>query len=249
MQLNCPSCGTLIQATDINIQDKIAVCSNCDTVFEFNTSAEKAKRRKVKQPADMRVRDTDTLTLSFRTNWRLERNQQFIMSAYGTGLGIFVANALGIGYLSDGNSVILPIMAVLFALACFYSLLLTAYNHTEIIMDADKLTITRKPLPTLLNQTQSVSLHGVESIKCAETPISKRENYDTPRYIVWAETIDGNRRTIVTDVVEEYAYFITQKLQENLYEHTDISHLEDHQDDREHISYYEDDSIEQQMNR
>ena len=60
------------------------------------------------------------------------------------------------------------------------------------------------------------TLHSVTSIKCEETAISKKEAYDTPRYRVWAETSDGNRRTIVNDVTEDYAYFISQQLDERL---------------------------------
>ena len=98
-------------------------------------------------------------------------------------------------------------------------------------MDEDTIKITRKPIPNPLNQGYEVPLAGVTAIKYEETAISKKEAFDTPRYHVWAETIDGNRRTIVNDVTEDYAVFIAQRLEERLQmdDERDVFHLEDDQ--------------------
>ncbi len=68
MQLKCPNCSAPILAENINIQEMVAVCSECDHVFEFSRSAvaRKAKRRKLKPPNRVRVyEDDERLELSY----------------------------------------------------------------------------------------------------------------------------------------------------------------------------------------
>ena len=35
IRINCPSCDSPVNAADLNINDKIAKCSSCDSVFSF----------------------------------------------------------------------------------------------------------------------------------------------------------------------------------------------------------------------
>ena len=106
-------------------------------------------------------------------------------------------------------------------------------------MDEDTIKVARKPLPNPLNQGHEISLAGVTAIKYEETAASKKEAYDTPRYQVWAETMDGSRRTIVNDVIEDYAVFVAQHLQERLQmdDERDVSRLED---DENRFDYQDD---------
>lgn len=224
MQLSCTNCGELIRADNINVQEMVAVCSNCHTVFPFKTPEGKDKRRKVKQPQNLALRDAETLEMSFRTNWRLSSNQEFSGMVVGAIMMGFVSSILFGEVMVDDVPLILPLGFAIITLGLLYMVGLIAYNSTHIEMDDEKISVSRKPL-TMLSKHHDISLHGVESIKCEETSLSKERNYDLPRYQVWAETVDGSRRPIVTDVTEEYAYFITQRLQERL--HYDVSRLED----------------------
>jgi hypothetical protein len=230
MHVNCPNCGEKVTAENINIQKMTAVCPACDTVFAFDLPEAKAKRRKVKQPAKVNVRDDDTLQMDFWTNFRLDRSEAFISSLIGgismIGVGLLILSA-------EGPPPIIPMIILLVGLGFFYSLALTVFNKTHIEMDEESIKIARKPLPNPLNQGHEVSLAGVAAIKYEETEVSKKEGYDTPRYRVWAETTDGRRRTIVNDVTEEYAVFIAQRLEERLQMNADpdVSRLEDRADD------------------
>ncbi|MEM9950630.1 MAG: hypothetical protein AAF846_03440 [Chloroflexota bacterium] len=226
MQLTCPNCGRLIQATNINVHDKIAVCDNCDTVFEFAMPTEKAKRRKVKQPAGLTLNEGHNLSMAFRTNWRLDSNQEFISSAVLTGTFIVLTNFMSVGALSGEIPLAMPFIFAMLSIFMIYLTMLNVYNQTQITLVDDHIDVMRKPLPTLFNKGKRISLHGVEAIHCAETEASKEYNYDTPRYIIWAQTVDGNRRPIVTDLVEDYAYFVTQKLNEYL-QSDDVTRLQD----------------------
>lgn len=215
MQVTCPNCGAKVAADHINIHKMTAVCAACDTVFPFDLPAAKAKakRRKVKQPARLTLRDDDTLEMEFHTNFRIDRNETVIAST----LAGLAFTLIGILLINDGDAPFIltgAFMAV--ALTLFYIVALTVINKTHIEMDEDAITVTRGPLPNPLNQVNDVSLAGVTAIKYEETALSKKEAYDTPRYQVWAETEDGTRRIIVTNIIEEYAVYIAQHLEERL---------------------------------
>ena len=55
--------------------------------------------------------------------------------------------------------------------------------------------------------------------------LNREEEYDMPRYRVWAETADGSRKMIVNDVIEDYAYFVVQRLEERLHSETEYDVL------------------------
>lgn len=228
MQVICPNCGEKVTADHINIQKMTAVCGSCDTVFviELPEAKSKTKRRKVKQPDKLTLRDAETLHMEFRTNFRLERNEAFFPSVLMATIMTIVGGIL----LGEGGGVpfILPVAFLVAAVGLWYFAALIAFNKTYIDMDEDTIKVTRKPLPNPLGQAHEVPLGDVETIRCEETDISKKESYDTPRYRVWAQTADGTRRTIVNDLTEEYAVFIAQHLEKRLQAdaETDDAHLE-----------------------
>ncbi|MGJ3238059.1 MAG: hypothetical protein ACFE0Q_05075 [Anaerolineae bacterium] len=249
MQLNCPTCGEAINADQINIQEMIAVCGNCHAVFAFNSSAEKAKRRKTKQPDALTLIETDDqLEMVFRTNFRLDTNQDFVATIVG-GFAIAMISAIMFNeYRIDDIPLFVPILLSVLSLAMFYFAGLMAYNATHITMTADQILISRKPLPSLVKGATEINLHGITQIKCEETNVSKEQEYDTPRYRVWGETADGARRVIANDLIEDYAFFITQKLEERLLTDLDMPaiRLQD-ADDQWHNQLVDHDADDQQM--
>lgn len=232
MQLICPNCGEPIPASNINIQKLAAVCPACNTVFSFDPApAEpKIKHQKVKQPPQLELRDEDdTLHMAFRTNFRLDRDEGFISSAAGSLFFTFMTFIMAGSYFAEGAPILLPISVALVTLCFYYALALIVYNRTHIGMNDERIQVTRQPIPNFMGRVHEVSLAGVVAIRCEETAISKQKAYDTPRYRVWAELADGRQKLIVNDVTEDYAYFITQRLDERLHEEADVdvSRLED----------------------
>jgi hypothetical protein len=233
MKLTCPECGASVPAENINIQKMTAVCPACGAVFQFEPPQAKSKRRKVHQPSALELRDTDeTLEMAFRTNFRLSQDGAFIGSALMSGMFGFMTLMMANQEVAS-EMLILPLGFGLATVFLLYWLATIVYNKTYIEMDADTIRVSRKPIATLDQKTE-ISLHGISAIRYEETAASKKEGYDLPRYNVWAETPDGNRRIIVKDVIEDYAAFIAQRLNERLAEDAedtemdlDVSHLED----------------------
>ncbi|MCB9454300.1 MAG: hypothetical protein H6672_22935 [Anaerolineaceae bacterium] len=228
MQLTCPNCGSKIASAHINIQQMVAVCPQCDMVFRFDLPAPKIKRRKVKPPKNLTLAETDyDLHLAFRTNFRLDKNENF------TGIALFsvVFTFLSAIFISMASEIhpLIPLGFGLATLFGYYSLALTAYNKTHIDATDDTITVSRRPIPNPLTAPTTIDLAGVERIHYEETAISQKEGYDTPRYGVWALMEDRSRRLIVNDVTVDYAAFVAQCLNERLtlYANPDIDRLTD----------------------
>lgn len=235
MQIHCPNCGEKIRAENINIQEKLAVCPACDTVFKFEIPEEKAKRRKLKQPQNLILRDTDEkLQMQFRTNFRLDRDENFVSSGAVFAISSLMAALMSLNLFTGGDiPPVLPLGFSLAAIMALYFMAVTAYNHTEVEMDEEAIRVSRAPLPSLRNQAQEFQLSGIAKITAEETPRSIKDAFDTPRYHVWAVYQDGSRKIIVPDLIEDYAYFVAQTLEERLHSEGDLetSRLEDALDD------------------
>lgn len=218
MQLTCPNCGKPISAENINIQRMAAVCSACHTVFQFDpTSTSKSKRRKVKQPEHLTLDHTDDrLSMAFRTNFRLDKNMTFLSIAGFSIFFTFLVAIISQKGSTNPESVLLLQGFQLLLTFLYYWLALMLWNKTHIEISDTEIKVSRKPLPNFLTQPNKINVSGIERIRYEETPTSKKEAFDTPRFNVWAETEGGSRRLIVGDLVEDYAVFIVQQLNEFL---------------------------------
>ncbi len=218
MQLTCPQCNQPVEADNINIQQLVALCPACSAVFEFSMprARNKPKRRKVQRPEHLRVEETDRLQLAFRTNFRLDKDENFINSATLSAAFSFVAVLMIALNLEGEGPLILPLLfSLLSALAWFWLATLT-YNKTHIVMGEECIQVSRQPLPSL-GKTRTITLSGIDSISAEETTASQEQGYDTPRYHVWANAIDESRKLIVGDVTENYALYIAGRLDEYLH--------------------------------
>ena len=252
MKLICPNCGDPIPAGNINMQHLSAVCPTCDTIFQFQppTMTTKNKRRKVKQPQKISLQETDGhLNIAFRTNFRLDKSEAFTLSAMFSVIFTFVTMILFSQYLASQRNILIPSIMSLLTLVMYYSLALVTYNKTHINVSDEKIEVSRKPILNFLVSPQTIGLSGVDVIQYDETAISKKEGYDTPRYTVWAETVDGSRKMIVTDVIEEYAVFISQRLNEflDMDSNQDVDHLLDGESEGDDYQFLDADST--QMDR
>ena len=228
MQLTCPQCHQALTAEHINIQQMAAACPACANVFRFTLDKPKFKRRKAHQPRHLELREAEDLHIAYRSNFRLDEDANFIGSATVSALFTFAALLMTGVYLAGEVMLTLPFILWLVALPTYYWLGLIVFNKTHIQMDDVSIRVSRQPLPHI-GQAREIALFDVISISAEETKISRENEYDTPRYHVWANMADGSRRIVVTDVIEDYAFFIAQKLEGCLQQ--DTTRLELAEDD------------------
>ena len=232
MQLTCPQCDQPITADHINIQQMVAACPACSSVFQFTLPEPKLKRRKARQPRRLQLDEAEGLHIAYRTHFRLDKDENFINSGALSVIFTFVTIFMASLYLAGELPLILPILFGLVALPMYYWLGLIVFNKTHIDMDNISIKVSRQPLPTI-GQTREIDLSGITSISAEETSASKQKEYDTPRYHVWANLSDGNRKLIAADLTEEYAYFIAQTLDEYLQQDTSRLAIDERGEDDE----------------
>ncbi len=217
MKLNCPNCTKAITSNHINIQQMVAVCPSCDTLFPFDPPIAKSKRRKIKQPKNLTLReDEDNLHMNFRTNFRLNENEDFIGISIVSVTFTFIMLLTAYGSRANDVPFLIPFGFALATMFASYLLGLMVYNKTHIDVKNEQIIVSRQPIPNPLTQPTKVNLSGVRAVQFEETAISKREGYDLPRFRVWADMEDGGQKTIIGDVPDDYALFISQRLNEYL---------------------------------
>ncbi len=215
MQPHCPRCQEPIKAEHINIQRMVALCERCGSVFDIEKQRQKSKRRKAKRPPALRILADEPLHLAFRTNFRLDKSENFTTSFILSGVFSMVAVLMAALYLENEVPIVLPLVFAIMACAALYSLATIVYNQTHIRVDANEIRVARRPLPSLTRERQ-LELDDVDAFSAEETAASQREGYDTPRFNVWAHYAYGGRKLVSGDLTEDYADYVASALNRNL---------------------------------
>ncbi|MCY4147562.1 MAG: hypothetical protein OXE95_12715 [Chloroflexi bacterium] len=211
MQPVCPQCHQPVEAEQINIQQMVALCLACDSVFELRTGLQRRKARKTQRPPGLQLHDDDPLIFKFRTNFRLEKNENFVNSAV-LSLVFSLLTTLMVGLSLEGEApIFLAMLFAILAVGAFYWLASIVWNATEIAAADSSLMVSRRPLPVPASK-RVLDLSSVDAIYAEETAASRQDSYDTPRFHVWASETVGRRKLVVADLTEDYATYIASRL-------------------------------------
>jgi len=152
-----------------------------------------------------------------RTNFRLDKDETFANSA----VLLTMMTVFAILLLTRGVPLIVPGIFGLAGLASLYTLLIRVYNFTEIQATSEQITTQRTPVPQLQNITK-IPTQDIVKITCEETQESIDKEYDTPRFNVIAYMQNGRKQRIISDIIEEYGFYVAQQLENYLEDsHTD----------------------------
>lgn len=213
MQLKCPNCGQSIPARQINVQKLIAVCDNCDAVFNVDAGALPTpgrKRRKVPQPERFQVVEEDG-----RLEMRYLFREHMGWLEYVVG-GIFTAMALagivGLGVLLASGMLLgtLPLLAVIGLLG--YMIGTIVVNEAEMILDDTTLTYREQPLFMFANKQVERSEIARVYAKPGELSGNPSDDY----YNIMVQMPDGTEKTLVQYARRDIATYTVQMLEEYL---------------------------------
>jgi hypothetical protein len=210
MELKCPNCGALIPAENINIQELLAVCSQCNHIFEFNRSvvARKRKPTDLNPPKRLRIyEEDDRLELSYRAVLGPGPKFGLIMSALGS---IFFSIML-VGAAPDGAPPPVLLFISLLAVTMWYLVAVLLTTTTQIIADEDRLEIQSGPLPFPISDDKNLRMRDVKRIFFEQGVEAWPPG--VPSHHVYAELQDGSRVTLVTSLPYVYAYYIARALE------------------------------------
>lgn len=214
MSLQCPKCGASIPTENINIQKTLALCKQCNLVFDFGNMIEGRKKKPRKPPEHLQIHeDNFQLALSFR-------------QVFGPGPRVGLA-------MTALASVLLPLLLILFSMrgttpplvwlfslmTCvfWYTLAVFLTTTTRLTVDSDALEVRSGPLPFPLSDNRIVSTQEIKRVFCEDTV----EGWPPgppgmPAYHVSADLYDGDRIRLVTSLPRNYAIYIAESVEDYL---------------------------------
>ena len=213
MKLKCPACGTPIAASDINVQQMVAVCSHCDNVFKFEGDF-KAQRRKIKTPPQFTSASDDPTRLNIAFKWSLRTEPPLALAVV-----IFAFVVLtGLLFRMMLSGVPLSALVVLLAPEVFlgYILLTLFVNRTHYESDGETLTVYTEPLYYWRYGKKAVAIGEIRNISIVRPDYAPFPEGKAGFYNVYVHTLDGDKIMIAAYVNFEHAHFIEQELNAHL---------------------------------
>jgi hypothetical protein len=211
MQIHCPNCDTPIPANGINIQDKLAVCPQCSSVFSFaDLPLRQRKERKVKAPEGMTVTENpDSLEIQFP--WLRMAGKTGMMLAGIFTLCLLFPGAAAVALIATAHSIAPVFWGValgLLALFLGYPAAIILLDRARLMIDDEAIRVEYKPVPA--GHKVHAERGEIERVYCALPPgqvVGRGQGY----YGVWAVYRDG-REVLLTTLRREWAMYIAQTL-------------------------------------
>ena len=230
MTLQCPNCNKEIAVENINIQEMVAMCKDCNHVFNFKGSvpSRKAKRRQLPLPNRVQVEETDgQLSIAYQRVYSGGALFGLIMS---TIVSILLPLAF-ITILTEKNNVeVVPMMMIgASVLWSWYALAMFLTTKTQITVNEDALVVKTGPLPFFIKDDKVIQMDTI-------TRLYREEVTDPfPSNNVRAELDDGDKLKVVTSLPSEHAMYIARTIDDYLQSSTPNDFVvpgdEFHQDD------------------
>jgi len=154
MQLVCPTCGSAIAATDINIQQAVAKCARCSEVFSFSTNAgEVAPTQAVKTIGDPLLEAPWCITVT-------QSGADLVITRLWLEWYIIIWAVTPLFWFSilPGNLYVLPDIILA------YILLARLVNRTTITVNDQSIEVRHGPLPWLGNK--SIPSRDINQLYC-----------------------------------------------------------------------------------
>jgi hypothetical protein len=218
MKVMCVECGREVPADKINVQELIAVCPHCNSVFAFEAPAPvlaKTKLRKVKQPEFVTVAQTpDEWRLSIR--WHLSTEPKWLVALMSFWLTGCLLIALS-GFVTGDGGRVLAALATGFVPANFFAVL--ALNTFTMSVKGTRLTVHHGPIPWFGTYNTSADLTGVRRIETRISEYSADTGEPTSNfYDVVLDYGNGQTKVIVPFITQAQAQYVEQELTRYLHE-------------------------------
>lgn len=213
MKLQCPHCGEPIAASNINIQEMVAVCDACNQVFEFSRDVVGRKRKAVLplQPARLKLEEDDgELVLAYSRVFGSGPLLGTVMSFVG-GI-VFMVMALGMAREAAPSGIIA--LTLLLSTLMWYVFAFAMTTTTRIMAADHDVTITSGPLPFPIKDDKRVSLREIQRVFMEQT--FEAMSGGVPANHVYAELRDGSRVRLLSSLPHDYAYYIAQVINEHV---------------------------------
>ncbi|NUO01293.1 MAG: zinc ribbon domain-containing protein [Saprospiraceae bacterium] len=166
-QLHCPSCSAPVPAEDINITRMVAKCSQCHTVFSFESEFSATNAPVYSKPEILMPVGIEVLRLlsevQIEISWRKTSSKFFILF---TVIWNAIILPVSIATIISGEWQILLFLSLHFSvgLVLLYVTLTTLLNTTYITVSSRRLVVEHKPLWLPFHPDQDIASFLVKQL-------------------------------------------------------------------------------------
>lgn len=235
-QLNCISCGNAIAADDVNLQNMVAKCRQCNAVFSFmpqNTSTASfleykdpleqtltedflqrpTSGREVEMPSGV-IMERDFGELRFTIPWRKTRRWGFFLLFTIIWNGIltpFIVMGIATGsweiLLFTSIHTIVGVSFLLYTLGLMF-------NKTSIVVTSQGVDIKNGPIPIPFNPNRFMAVREIQQLFVEEYVPSKTNGRPDYTYAITALTSSHERQRLVGGFSQPgYALYLEQEIE------------------------------------
>jgi hypothetical protein len=233
MKLKCPACGAPVSATDINVQQMVAVCPHCDNIFKFEAMFA-PQQRKIKAPEQFHIGTDDPSQLDIAFKWSLRTEPPIAQVLVPVMFVVFFVLALAM--LVDGAP--LAIAALPFAMSAWMGFvrLTLLVNQTHYESDGETLKVYTEPLYYPRYGRKNIPISEIRDVTVERPGYAPFPEGKAGFYNVYVHTHDGDKIQIATYVNYEHAHFIAQELKTHLQSTKEVTaRLEAESNDEENV--------------
>lgn len=215
--LDCPECGTLVPADNINLDKSLAKCNHCDAVFDFEGQLLPSRHKPtVYLPKGMELLKLRSL-LELQYKWRSVKTNGFLTFftlmwnaiLFPFVAGIIISGAWGMLFFLSIHLTI--------GLSLLYYVISTWINTTYITVDEREVSVEHRPLKQPFNPERHFDINDVQQL-FVERYVSSRTN-GQPNYAFRVMLIlkNGNRYKMVQGITQlDHARYIEQEIENYL---------------------------------
>lgn len=239
-QLSCITCGRLIPAEDVNLNNMVAKCRNCNAVFSFAPQNAPAESTDIKsmfeammkaanppdsilqRPSDGRrlempkgvITERDFGELRFIIPWRNTRRWGFFL------LFTIVWNAILLPFIVMGIAsgewriLLFASLHILVGVSFLMYTLGLMFNKTSIIVTSQGVDIKNGPIPIPFNPNRFMAVRDIEQLFVEEYVPSKTNGRPDYTYAVTALTTSAERQRLVGGFSQPgHALYLEQEME------------------------------------
>jgi hypothetical protein len=235
MDITCNRCGAAIGAGDVNLDNRLAKCRACNSIFDFSPQLQREEpeaplaRRRLpvplpeglaivedaggdREPESYRQDAAEAGKLVISRRWF--SSQLFFMAffclAWDSFLVFWYAHAGRAGLIA----ILFPVAHVAVGVGLTYRTIAGFVNRTWIVADHGTLTIRHTPLPWLGNRT--LPAEDIEQLVCKEV-VTRGSDDSSTTYTLAAVMKDGRQVDLLKGLPQaDQALFLEQRLEDRL---------------------------------
>lgn len=240
-QLSCVTCGQLILAEDVNLQNMVAKCRNCNAVFSFaptNTDiprssiletvqelmkeANREQGGTLQRPVDGRkiempkgvITERDFGELRFVIPWRNTRRWGFFLLftiVWNAILTPFIITGIATG---EWRILLFASIHILVGVSFLMYTLGLMFNKTKVVVTSQGVEIKNGPIPIPFNPNRFMAVRDIEQLFVEEYVPSKTNGRPDYTYAVTALTTSAERQRLVGGFSQPgHALYLEQEME------------------------------------